>query len=126
MEAARRKCVDRSNDSSPPLPSARRPLSDDGSYGAGRRPATTSRKSLTGHRSGGARPGTRLDYATGVDREIAASERRRRVGVRVMVTVVPVVAVVLLIAWLPDLLRPGLSRARIRTARVTTGPVDAV
>ena len=60
-----------------------------------------------------------------MDREIAASERRRRVGVRVMVTVVPVVAVVLLLAWLPDLLRPGVSRARIRTARVTTGPVDA-
>ena len=43
-----------------------------------------------------------------------------------MVTVVPVLAVVLLLAWLPDLLRPGVSRARIRTARVTTGPVDAM
>jgi HlyD family secretion protein len=61
-----------------------------------------------------------------VDREIAASERRRRVGVRVMVTVVPVIAVVLLMAWLPDLLRPTVSRARIRTARVTAGPVDAM
>ncbi|MFI5077799.1 MAG: HlyD family secretion protein, partial [Vicinamibacteria bacterium] len=61
-----------------------------------------------------------------MDREIAAAERRRRVGVRVMVTVVPVLAVVLLLAWLPDLLRPGVSRARIRTARVTTGPVDAM
>jgi len=49
----------------------------------------------------------RLDYGTGVDREIAPSERRRRVGVRVMVTAVPVVAVVLLLAWLPDLLRPA-------------------
>src|SRR3954469_5649445 len=62
----------------------------------------------------------------GVDREIAPSERRRRVGVRVMVTIVPVVAVVLLLAWLPDLLRPGVSRARIRIAPVTTGPVDAM
>ena len=43
-----------------------------------------------------------------------------------MVTAVPVVAVVLLLAWLPDLLRPGVSRARIRTARVTAGPVDAM
>ena len=68
----------------------------------------------------------RLDYGTGVDREIAPSERRRRVGVRVMVTAVPVVAVVLLLAWLPDLLRPGVARARIRTARVTAGPVDAM
>jgi HlyD family secretion protein len=61
-----------------------------------------------------------------VDREIALSERRRRVGVRVMVTAVPVLAVALLVAWLPDLLRPGVTRARIRTARVTTGPVDAM
>ena len=47
----------------------------------------------------------RLDYGTGVDREIAPSERRRRVGVRVMVTAVPIVAVVLLLSWLPDLMR---------------------
>jgi HlyD family secretion protein len=62
----------------------------------------------------------------GVDRDIAPSERRRRVGVRVMVTAVPVVALVLLMVWLPDLLRPGVARARIRTAGVTTGPVDAM
>ncbi len=43
-----------------------------------------------------------------------------------MVTVVPVLAVVLLVAWLPDLLRPGVSRTRVRTGRVTTGPVDAM
>ena len=61
-----------------------------------------------------------------MDREIAPAERRRRIGVRVMVTAVPVVAVALLVAWLPDLLRPGVARARIRTARVTTGPVEAV
>jgi HlyD family secretion protein len=61
-----------------------------------------------------------------VDREIAPSERRRRVGVRVMATAVPIVAVVLLVAWLPDLLRPSVSRARLRTARVTAGPVDAM
>jgi HlyD family secretion protein len=47
-------------------------------------------------------------------------------GVRRMVTAVPVVVVALLIAWLPDLLRPGVSRARIRTAPVTAGPVDAM
>ena len=43
-----------------------------------------------------------------------------------MATAVPIVAVALLVAWLPDLLRPGVARARIRTARVTTGPVDAM
>jgi HlyD family secretion protein len=61
-----------------------------------------------------------------VDRDIALSERRRRVGVRVMVTAVPVVAVILLMVWLPDLIRPGVARARIRTATVGTGPVDAM
>jgi HlyD family secretion protein len=61
-----------------------------------------------------------------VDREIALSERRRRVGVRVMVTAVPVVLVALLVAWLPDLLRPGVARARVRLARVTAGPVEAM
>jgi len=43
-----------------------------------------------------------------------------------MVTVVPVVVVALLLSWLPDLLRPGVARTRIRTGRVTTGPVDAM
>jgi HlyD family secretion protein len=43
-----------------------------------------------------------------------------------MVTAVPVLIVALVVAWLPDLLRPGVARARIRTARVTTGPVDAM
>ncbi len=43
-----------------------------------------------------------------------------------MATAVPIVAVAVLVAWLPDLLRPGVARARIRTARVTTGPVDAM
>jgi HlyD family secretion protein len=62
----------------------------------------------------------------GVDRDIAPSERRRRVGVRVMATAVPIVAVLLLVAWLPDLMRPAVPRARIRTARVAAGPVDAM
>ena len=43
-----------------------------------------------------------------------------------MVTAVPVAVVALLIAWLPDLLRPGVARARIRIAPVTSGPVDAM
>jgi HlyD family secretion protein len=60
-----------------------------------------------------------------VDREIAPSERRRRLGTKVMVTAVPVVAIAVLVAWLPDLLRPGVARARVRTARVTAGPIEA-
>jgi HlyD family secretion protein len=61
-----------------------------------------------------------------VDREIAPAERRRRIGVRLMATAVPIAVVAMLVAWLPDLLRPGVARARIRTARVTTGSVDAM
>jgi HlyD family secretion protein len=61
-----------------------------------------------------------------VDRDLAPNERRRRIGVRLMVTALPVLAVAAFIAWLPDLLRPGVARARIRTAPVTAGPVDAM
>jgi HlyD family secretion protein len=61
-----------------------------------------------------------------VDREIAPAERRRRLGVRLMVTAVPIVIVAALVAGLPDLLRPGVARARVRTAPVTVGPVDAM
>ncbi len=43
-----------------------------------------------------------------------------------MVTAVPVVIVALLVAWIPDLLRPGVARARVRIARVTAGPVEAM
>ena len=39
---------------------------------------------------------------------------------------VPTLVVVLVVLWLPGWLRPSVNRARIRTARVTTGPVEAV
>ena len=37
----------------------------------------------------------------------------------------PLLIVVLLIAWLPGWLRPSIPRARLRTARVTAGPIEA-
>jgi HlyD family secretion protein len=40
--------------------------------------------------------------------------------------VIPIVIVGMLVTWLPGWLRPSVSRATIRTARVTTGPVEAV
>jgi HlyD family secretion protein len=36
------------------------------------------------------------------------------------------IVVALLVAWLPGWLRPSISPTRLRTARVTTGPVEAV
>ena len=40
--------------------------------------------------------------------------------------VVPIAAVALVLAALPGWIRPTVSRSRIRTARVTTGPIEAV
>ena len=49
-------------------------------------------------------------------------DRRRRL----LQVVIPLVLVTLVIVWLPGWLRPSVSRARIRTAPVTVGPVEAV
>ena len=39
---------------------------------------------------------------------------------------IPALAVIMLIAWLPGFIRPSVSRQRVRTARVTSGPIEAV
>jgi HlyD family secretion protein len=54
--------------------------------------------------------------------EIQSQDRRRRL----LKVGVPVLLLVLLVVWLPGWIRPSVSRARIRTARVTTGPIEAV
>ena len=38
---------------------------------------------------------------------------------------VPLLVVTLLIVWLPGWMRPSIPRARLRTAQVTTGPIEA-
>jgi multidrug efflux pump subunit AcrA (membrane-fusion protein) len=48
-------------------------------------------------------------------------ERRRRV----LQIALPLLVVGLLIAWLPGWLRPSIPRERLRTALVTTGPIEA-
>jgi len=61
-----------------------------------------------------------------VDRELAPeiqSQARRRTAVRIAL---PVLVLAVLVIWLPGWIRPSLSRARIRTAKVTAGPVEAV
>lgn len=51
--------------------------------------------------------------------------RRDRLG-RVARIVLPILGVAALLVWLPGWIRPSVNRARIRTAPVTTGPIDAV
>jgi HlyD family secretion protein len=61
-----------------------------------------------------------------VDRPLPpAIERQNRLR-RVLKIVVPVVIVAAVLTSLPGWMRPAVSRERIRTARVTTGPIDAV
>ena len=45
---------------------------------------------------------------------------------RVLQIAVPILVLAFLVAWFPGSIRPSVSRTRIRTARVTTGPVEAV
>jgi HlyD family secretion protein len=61
-----------------------------------------------------------------VDRELPPEIRRQDRLRKALQIVVPIVLVALLVAWLPGWLRPSLSRARIRTAVVTAGPIEAV
>jgi HlyD family secretion protein len=70
--------------------------------------------------------GTRIDDHIRVDRELAPEVRRRDRLRRLFQAGIPILIVAILIVWLPGWMRPVVSRARIRTAQVTTGPVDAV
>jgi HlyD family secretion protein len=66
-----------------------------------------------------------LNPTVAVDRplteEIRQQDRRRRV----LQIAVPLVLIGIVIVWLPGWMRPSIPRARLRTARVTTGPIDA-
>lgn len=61
-----------------------------------------------------------------MDREIPLHERRRARMRRIAVGVVLLAAAGLALAALPGWLRPSVSRARVRIARVERGPVEAV
>ncbi len=72
------------------------------------------------------RRGTGLDESRHVDRDLSPEMRRQDRRRRLLQVVIPLVLVTLVIVWLPGWLRPSVSRARIRTAPVTVGPVEAV
>ena len=61
-----------------------------------------------------------------MDRELPSDIARRQRALRIARVLLPALAVLAAVAWLPDLLRPALYRARIRTAIVTAGPLEAV
>jgi HlyD family secretion protein len=59
-----------------------------------------------------------------VDRELAPdviSHNRRR---RIAAIAVPLLVITLVVIWLPGWMRPSVSRTNLRTARVTTGPIE--
>jgi HlyD family secretion protein len=70
--------------------------------------------------------GTCIDDCEGMDRALAPEVRRQDRRRRVLQIAMPVLIVALVVIWLPGWMRPSVSRARIRTALVTTGPVEAV
>ncbi|MCI0485846.1 MAG: efflux RND transporter periplasmic adaptor subunit [Blastocatellia bacterium] len=61
-----------------------------------------------------------------MDRDIDPAFRRRQIARRIIVSTLIVSAIAALVVWGPGLVSPSISRARIRTARVDTGPVEAV
>ncbi len=61
-----------------------------------------------------------------MDRALAPEVRRQDRRRRVLQIAMPVLVLALVVVWLPGWMRPSVNRARIRTALVTTGPVEAV
>jgi HlyD family secretion protein len=60
-----------------------------------------------------------------MDREIDATFRRKRLMRRVIVAVLSAALVAAVFIWGPRLIKPSVARARIRTAKVDTGLIEA-
>lgn len=60
-----------------------------------------------------------------MDRPLDAGHRRARIIRRAAIAVAAVAAVAAALAWVPAWAGPSVNRARIRTATVDTGPIDA-
>jgi HlyD family secretion protein len=61
-----------------------------------------------------------------VDRALPPEVRRQDLLRRGLQIAVPILIVALIVAFLPGWMRPSIARARMRTAPVTAGPVEAV
>jgi HlyD family secretion protein len=70
--------------------------------------------------------GTQLDLPSCVDRPLAPEVQRQDRRRRVLKVAIPILVIALLVIWLPGWMRPSVTRERIRTARVTAGPIEAV
>jgi HlyD family secretion protein len=66
-----------------------------------------------------------LNFTAGVDRPLAPDVQRLDRRRRVLQIALPIVVVTLIIVWLPGWMRPSIPRVRLRTARVTMGPIEA-
>ena len=73
-----------------------------------------------------AKGGTTLGQCRAVDRPLPPEVERRDRLRRVLQIAVPVVLIAIVLAALPGWMRPSVARSRIRTARVTAGPIEAV
>jgi HlyD family secretion protein len=60
-----------------------------------------------------------------VDRPLSEEVQRHDRRRRILQVAVPLVLIALVMVWLPGWMRPSIPRARLRFARVTTGPIEA-
>jgi HlyD family secretion protein len=60
-----------------------------------------------------------------MDRELDVTFRRKRLMRRVIGAILPVTLVAAVFIWGPRLINPSIARARIRTAKVDKGPIEA-
>ena len=67
-----------------------------------------------------------LDESRRVDRDLSPGIRRQDRLRKSLKVAIPILIGALVIVWLPGWIRPSVTRARIRTAIVTAGPVEAV
>src|SRR5262245_59412843 len=67
----------------------------------------------------------RLPQTDSMDREINPQFRRKQLARRWLFSLIAASAIVATFLWGSDLIRPSINRARIRTAKVDAGPIEA-
>lgn len=61
-----------------------------------------------------------------MDRPLHPAQLRRQAAQRILRAIVPIALLASVLVWGPGWIRPSLNRSRIRTAKVDTGPIEAV